>query len=116
MIDLMAVLKEAEDLQASDVHFTVGRTPIIRVKGKLVNFGDYILAPEDTKLICAHLMADETAEKAAITKKSLNALFFIVVVFNYNSFICLCVLNLSVFYSNFILMHKVLSLSRIFFR
>ena len=69
MIDLMAVLKEAEDLQASDVHFTVGRTPIIRVKGKLVNFGDYILAPEDTKLICAHLMADENAEKAAVLEE-----------------------------------------------
>ena len=66
MINLMAVLKEAEVLQASDVHFTVGRTPTIRVKGKLIPFGDEILTPEDTQEICEHLME---ADKKEILEK-----------------------------------------------
>ncbi len=60
--ELMDILKMAEDMEASDIHFTVGRTPTIRVKGRLVNYGEDLLSPEDTKEICFQLLDDEKAK------------------------------------------------------
>ncbi len=50
--DVIEILKKAEELKASDVHFTVGKPPILRVKGTLINEGTELLTPEDTEQIC----------------------------------------------------------------
>lgn len=52
----MDVLKKAEELEASDIHFTVGRVATIRVKGQLIGLGSKILSPADTKEICFSLL------------------------------------------------------------
>ncbi len=56
--DTIEILRKAEELKASDVHFTVGKPPIIRVKGELVNAGEEVLTPEETERICMGLLSD----------------------------------------------------------
>ena len=56
--DLIDVLMKAEKLKASDVHFTVGKPPIFRVRGDLINGGDESMMPDDVKRICYALMDD----------------------------------------------------------
>lgn len=53
------VLNEAEIHCASDVHFTVGREPTLRVKGALMPLGSTKLTAEDTKEICMGLLDDD---------------------------------------------------------
>lgn len=60
--DVIEILKKAEELKASDVHFTVGRPPILRVKGTLIDAGEELLKTEDTDSICNGLMNE--AKKA----------------------------------------------------
>lgn len=48
-MDLLELIKYATHNKASDIHITVGIPPVLRIDGSLVNFGDYILRPEDTK-------------------------------------------------------------------
>ena len=62
MYDFMDVLKKAEELQASDIHFTVGRPLTIRVKGKLIGIGEESLTQEETEEICFSLLDDEKKE------------------------------------------------------
>ncbi|MGI6751746.1 MAG: type IV pilus twitching motility protein PilT [Anaerovoracaceae bacterium] len=57
--NVVEVLKKAEELKASDIHITVGRPPMLRVKGKLIPFGEDPLIPEDTKDICFGLLSEE---------------------------------------------------------
>ncbi len=58
-MDLIGILQEAFRKDASDVHFTVGRPPIIRVRGELIALGNIALTQEDTKNVCYRLMNDE---------------------------------------------------------
>ena len=62
MYDFMDVLKKAEELQASDIHFTVGRPLTIRVKGKLIGIGETALTQDETEEICFNLLDDEKKE------------------------------------------------------
>ena len=57
--DIVEILKKAEEMKASDVHFTVGRPPVLRVKGTLINAGEELLAPDDTDAICRRLLNEE---------------------------------------------------------
>ena len=57
--ELYEVLAKAREVKASDIHFTVGKPPIIRVRGDLIPYGDIILSQEDTQQICYELMNDE---------------------------------------------------------
>jgi len=56
--DLIDVLMKAEKLKASDVHFTVGKPPIFRVRGELISGGEENMLPDDVKRICYSLMDD----------------------------------------------------------
>jgi len=59
MIDLERLFNEAYDLNASDIHITVGVPPIFRVDGKLVPVESFeVLAPSSTEEIAMHLMND----------------------------------------------------------
>ena len=57
--DLINILLKAIELKASDIHFTVARPPILRIRGDLVTCGEEPLKPEDTKKICYELMNQE---------------------------------------------------------
>lgn len=54
--DIIELLRKAEDLKASDVHITVGKPPILRVKGELIHAGEEVLTPEETERICTGLL------------------------------------------------------------
>lgn len=56
--DMIKILKKAEALKASDLHFTVGRPPILRIRGELQNAGEEVLTPTDTEEICCGFMDD----------------------------------------------------------
>jgi len=59
MIDLERLFNEAYDLNASDIHITVGVPPIFRVDGELVPVESFeVLAPSSTEEIAMHLMND----------------------------------------------------------
>lgn len=65
--ELNEILKKAEEVRASDVHFTVGKPPILRVKGMLRGAGEALLTPEDTEAVCNLLMTeDRKAEFEAV--------------------------------------------------
>ncbi|ANU23601.1 type IV pilus twitching motility protein PilT [Planococcus donghaensis] len=50
------ILTEANDRGVSDIHMTTGITPVFRINGKLVQFGDKKLMPDDTFSIAKALM------------------------------------------------------------
>lgn len=52
------VLTEAKDRGVSDIHMTTGITPVFRINGKLVQFGDEKLMPDDTFSIAKALMPE----------------------------------------------------------
>jgi twitching motility protein PilT len=56
---LVDLLKKAKELKASDVHFTVGRSPIFRVRGELIEAGDEILKPQEVQDICFQIINEE---------------------------------------------------------
>ena len=56
--DLIEILRKAEELKASDVHFTVGKPPILRVKGVLSIAGEEVLTPQESERICKELLND----------------------------------------------------------
>ncbi len=56
MVDIEEVLKTAKTAGASDVHFTVGIPPKMRVNGKLVNMDFDKLLPPDTESLVDQVM------------------------------------------------------------
>lgn len=57
--DLTSILHEALEKGASDIHFTVARPPVLRVRGELVAVGEVQMTPEDVETICYHMMNEE---------------------------------------------------------
>ncbi|MBI4862677.1 MAG: type IV pilus twitching motility protein PilT [Candidatus Riflebacteria bacterium] len=58
-IDVIQVLTTAVQKGGSDIIFTVGSKPRIRIGGRLRNFGDEILSPEVTRRMLYSLLSDE---------------------------------------------------------
>lgn len=54
--DLIKILEDAFEKEASDIHFTVGRPPVLRVRGDLIPVGNEALRPEDVEEICYFMM------------------------------------------------------------
>lgn len=52
------VLTEAKERGVSDIHMTTGITPIFRINGKLVQFGDEKLMPADTLSVAKAIMPE----------------------------------------------------------
>ena len=65
--DFMEILEKALELKASDIHFTVAKPPILRVKGDLFPYGEEELTPEDTTEICG-LLLNEDKKKIFVEK------------------------------------------------
>ncbi len=57
--DLMKICEAAADQKASDIHLTVGRPPIFRLRGEITTFGEEILTPETVQELCYFVMTDE---------------------------------------------------------
>lgn len=57
------LLREAVNLNASDVHVTVGSSPIARVKDKFVNLDNQILTPEITEEMVKQIAGKNIFEK-----------------------------------------------------
>ena len=47
-MSIFELLKQAIELQASDLHITVGSPPILRINGSLQKVGEVNLTPDDT--------------------------------------------------------------------
>ncbi|HZK01452.1 MAG TPA: type IV pilus twitching motility protein PilT [Anaerovoracaceae bacterium] len=65
--NLYDILIKAHEEKASDIHFTVAKPPILRIRGDLVSFGENELTQEDTEKIANELMSDE--KKAIFNEK-----------------------------------------------
>ncbi len=63
MITVEQLMNIARDMDASDIHITVGLPPRVRVRGDLVNLDFPKLMPEDTKTIITSVMNDVQREK-----------------------------------------------------
>src|SRR5436190_23728554 len=48
-MDINALMDAAYSRGASDLHLSVGRRPVLRVSGGLVEIGDAVLTPQDTE-------------------------------------------------------------------
>lgn len=55
---LEALLTEAYNLGASDIHLTVGVPPVIRINGELQHYGEEILLPKDTEGMAKSIISD----------------------------------------------------------
>jgi twitching motility protein PilT len=58
MEDLQQLLKKMIEKRASDIHITTGSPPMLRIDGKLVEFGSTPLTASDTKSLCYSVLAD----------------------------------------------------------
>ena len=59
MIDLSNLIRSAVDCGASDIHLTVGKPPVFRLHGALVEQGEALLEPEDTRQAAGELASRE---------------------------------------------------------
>lgn len=67
-MDLAELLKYAVEYQASDLHLTVGRPPMVRIAGRLVASGyDVILGPAETKALIYSVLTED--QKARFEKE-----------------------------------------------
>lgn len=57
--NIETVLNMAEQKKASDIHFTVGRPPVLRIRGELIPIDAGILNQQDVKDICYSIMNEE---------------------------------------------------------
>ena len=66
-IGLLSLLKTMVEQDASDLHITVGVSPVFRIQGKMVRVKVDPLASQDTKELCYSVLTD--AQKAEFEKK-----------------------------------------------
>lgn len=62
-INLLEFLEKCHDAHASDLHFTTGSQPIMRIHGRLIRMGDYSLTPEDILRFIVQILDDQQIEK-----------------------------------------------------
>lgn len=58
-LDLIGLLLHGMEKKVSDVHFTVGRPPMLRLRGELIPYGEKNLTLEETKEICYSFMTTD---------------------------------------------------------
>ena len=63
MLDFKYIVHHALELDASDLHLTVGLPPVYRIDGELVNQGDYILQEADIAAAARMLASDSQMEE-----------------------------------------------------
>jgi twitching motility protein PilT len=63
MYSLTDILEKMQELDASDVHITVGAPPVFRVRGELVRYGEELFKPNDTRAICYEVMTESQKKR-----------------------------------------------------
>lgn len=58
-IDIHALLTNAVSYEASDIHLSVGSSPIYRIHGELMKIGDVSLQPNDTEKMARQLIGEK---------------------------------------------------------
>jgi len=59
-VELKVILEKTKEIIGSDVHFVVGKPPMIRVNGELVDTGDFEeLMPDDVEKLAKKLLSEE---------------------------------------------------------
>ncbi len=53
------ILRNAMERNASDIHFTVGVPPVVRIDGALLTMGEEILKPDDTRELANSLLTEK---------------------------------------------------------
>ncbi|MFK7741884.1 MAG: type IV pilus twitching motility protein PilT [Planctomycetota bacterium] len=62
-METLALMDAAFERGASDLHLSVGRKPVLRVSGRLVEIGDAPLTPEDTARMAKELAPDRNFQE-----------------------------------------------------
>ena len=65
MVTIEEILRRAKDVNASDVHLTVGVPPKMRVNGKLIDMDFPKLGPRDTEIIIKDIMTEDHHDRFA---------------------------------------------------
>lgn len=60
--DIDALLKEAFERRASDVHLSVGAPPVLRIHGVLIKYASDPLKPDDTEHVAMRMIPDHMKE------------------------------------------------------
>ncbi len=66
---IIDILQEAKAKKASDVHLVVGKPPMLRIHGKLEEFGDEILNPDTCKFLIYSILNEEQRVKFELEKE-----------------------------------------------
>ncbi|RKD27901.1 twitching motility protein PilT [Caminicella sporogenes DSM 14501] len=62
-MDMLDLLKKTVEMNASDLHITVGVPPIIRINGRLERYGEKILTPDDTNRLVKQVLTENQFKK-----------------------------------------------------
>ncbi|HNM47897.1 MAG TPA: type IV pili twitching motility protein PilT, partial [Candidatus Sumerlaeota bacterium] len=63
MLDITEMLRLTVEYNASDLHVVVGRPPVIRVDGNIVNLDHPPLTPADTRRLIYGILTDIQKQK-----------------------------------------------------
>lgn len=63
------ILQEAKGKKASDIHLVVGRPPMLRVHGRLEEYGDEVLNPDSAKFLIYSILNEEQRVKFELEKE-----------------------------------------------
>ncbi len=66
---IIDILQEAKAKKASDVHLVVGKPPMLRIHGKLEEFGDESLNPDACKFLIYSILNEEQRVKFELEKE-----------------------------------------------
>ena len=58
-LNIVELLLDGMERKVSDIHFTVNRPPVFRLRGELMLQGDKYLTPEEVEEICYYFMNDD---------------------------------------------------------
>ena len=56
---ILDIVNKSQELNASDIHFTVSLPPMVRVRGELIAAGEEALTPDEARRICYDLMNEQ---------------------------------------------------------
>jgi len=63
MFSIRSLLEQAYEEKASDLHITVGIPPVYRVNGKLKQFGDYAVTPDEAQALVREVLPGYKVEE-----------------------------------------------------